>query len=60
MIQARNLKLNKNGTIDLEFNHHIFGWIPFTASKNDCEPHGVEIYQRAINGDYGEIKEASE
>ncbi len=60
MSQARDPKLNKDGTIDIELNHSILGWIPFTASENDCEPHGVEIYRRAMNGDYGEIKEASE
>ena len=28
---------------------------PFTASLNDSEPHGVEIYHRAMNGEFGPI-----
>jgi hypothetical protein len=29
--------------------------IPFTASKNDVEPHGVDLYNRAILGEFGVI-----
>jgi hypothetical protein len=60
MLECKNPKMNKNETIDLELNHPSLGWIPFTASKDDPEPHGREIYRRAMSGDYGEIKEAAE
>lgn len=29
--------------------------LQFTASPNDCEPHGVELYNRAIAGEFGPI-----
>lgn len=29
--------------------------VPFTASPNDCEPHGVELYNRAMAGEFGHI-----
>jgi len=28
----------------------------FTACKNDIEPHGREIFQKAISGEYGKIE----
>jgi hypothetical protein len=31
--------------------------IPFTASPKDPEAHGREIYERAINGEFGPIAE---
>jgi hypothetical protein len=32
-------------------------YMPFTASSNDCEAVGRNIYQRAINGEFGGIEE---
>lgn len=29
--------------------------VPFTASPDDSEPHGVELYNRAMAGEFGEI-----
>ena len=31
--------------------------IPFTASKDDVEPHGIEMFHRAAQGDFGVITE---
>ena len=45
MIEYRNPTYNENGTIDVEINHPDFGWIPFTASADDCEPHGRQIFE---------------
>jgi hypothetical protein len=28
---------------------------PFAASKDDVEPHGVDIFHRAVAGEFGEI-----
>lgn len=44
MIEYRNPAYNENGTIDVEINHPDFGWIPFTASADDVEPHGRQIF----------------
>jgi hypothetical protein len=44
-IEYRNPTRNENGTIDCEINHPDFGWIPFTASPDDPEPHGREIFE---------------
>lgn len=48
-------KYNENGSIDLEYNHPQYGLIPFTASPNDVEELGRDLYQRALNGEFGEI-----
>lgn len=43
-------------TIDLTCNIKGVGNnLVFTASAGDCEEHGYQLYQNAINGDYGEI-----
>jgi hypothetical protein len=34
---------------------HLPREMPFTAAPYDCEPHGREIYQRIIAGEFGEI-----
>lgn len=44
-----------NSTINLEYKHPDYGWIPFTASENDCEEHCRAIHKAAISGEYGEI-----
>lgn len=31
--------------------------LPFTASPNDCEPHGQAIYADIVAGNYGDIAE---
>lgn len=31
------------------------GYYPFTASPNDAEAHGRQIYANAVNGDYGTV-----
>jgi hypothetical protein len=52
---TRNLKYNYHGTIDMEIEHPVYGWIPFTASPNDTEKFGNELYAQAIAGDFGAI-----
>ena len=44
MIQYRNVTRNQNGTLDVEIDHPVFGWVPFTASPDDPEEHGRIIY----------------
>jgi len=53
-MDARNPVYNSLGTIDCEI--FVGGeWLPFTANPNDTEPSGIDIYQRAIAGEFGEI-----
>lgn len=47
-MNIRNPSFNSFGSIDCEINHPIYGWIPFTASMDDIEPNGREIYESAL------------
>jgi hypothetical protein len=47
-MNTRNPVYNYLGTIDCEIEHPDYGWIPFTASPNDVEPHGVEIFNSLV------------
>lgn len=53
----RNLKYATpdRSIIDLELNHPEYGWIPFTASPDDVEQRGRDIYAAAVAGEYGPI-----
>lgn len=54
-MEARNLRYNRLGTVDMEINHSTYGWIPFTASPEDTEERGRTLYAQALNGDFGAI-----
>lgn len=41
--------------INLDWDHPEYGWIPFTASPDDVEQHGRDIYAAALAGEYGPI-----
>jgi hypothetical protein len=43
----KNASYNKFGSIDCEIEHPVFGWIPFTASPNDVEETGREVFAEA-------------
>jgi hypothetical protein len=47
-MQMRNPTFTASGAIDCEIEHPQFGWIPFTASPDDVEPHGREVYIEAL------------
>jgi len=47
-MQIRNPIYTATGNIDCEIEHPQFGWIPFTASKDDPEEHGRLIYAAAL------------
>ncbi|APO76116.1 hypothetical protein AM571_CH03322 [Rhizobium etli 8C-3] len=36
------------GAIDMEIEHPVHGWIPFTALPNDVEEHGRELFAAAV------------
>jgi hypothetical protein len=46
----KNSKFNEFGDIDMEVNHPVHGWIPFTASAKDEEEHGRKLYASAFKG----------
>jgi hypothetical protein len=50
MMQWRNPVYAADGRINVEVNHPTFGWVPFTASPNDVEAHGREIFAAASEG----------
>ncbi|PBB68138.1 hypothetical protein CK228_13595 [Mesorhizobium sp. WSM4312] len=43
----RNATFNAAGTIDCEVDHRVYGWIPFTASPDDTEEYGRDIFAAA-------------
>ncbi len=40
---------------EVEFKKFEGTYLPFTADPNDPEAHGRDIYQRLVNGEWGEI-----
>lgn len=54
-MNAKEPKFTKSGDIDLLVEHPVHGWIPFTASPNDCEEHGRELFTQAKAGEFGEV-----
>lgn len=49
-------KHNRFGGIDVFIVHPTYGEIPFTASPEDVEELGRELYQRALDGEFGGIE----
>lgn len=41
--------------MEVDFDELDEVFVPFTATPDDVEPHGVTLYNNAINGDYGTI-----
>lgn len=56
-MRAKNPKFaNAAGTlVNLILEHPVHGAIPFTASPDDGEAHGRELFARAIAGEFGQI-----
>lgn len=55
-MNARNPQHAPSGVINLEIEHATYGWIPFSASPNDSDKRGRDLYQRAIDGEFGAIE----
>ena len=47
-MEFRNPFFSGPSRIDCEIDHPSFGWIPFTATPDDTEPLGSEIYDAAV------------
>ena len=41
-------QFTEDGAIDCEVLHPDLGWVPFTASKDDPEPHGAALFNTLI------------
>ena len=56
-INARNPSYSnaQNTAIGLEVEHPEYGWIPFTATPNDVEQHGRDLYAEAKAGKFGAV-----
>lgn len=54
-MKAKNPQYNIHGTIELELEHPVYGWIPFTADPNDVEEHGRQLYAEAYAGNFGPV-----
>jgi len=46
-MEYRNANYNIVGSIDCEINHPHYGWVPFTASPDDVELIGLEVFNQA-------------
>lgn len=47
----------QHSIIDIEIDHPEYGWIPFTASPDDVEAYGRQLYAEAAAGQFGPIAE---
>ena len=47
-MKFRNPKFNKENGIECEVKHPNFGWVQFTANKNDPDANGKRIYSEAL------------
>lgn len=56
-MNAKEPRYTNSGSIDLLIDHPEYGWIPFTASPDDCEEYGRELFAQAISGEFGEVAE---
>jgi len=43
--------------MDVDFDDLDEEFVRFTAYKNDCEQHSVDLFNRAVNGEFGVISE---
>jgi len=43
-MQYKNARWARNGGIDCDIEHPVYGWIPFTAVKNDVESFGRSLF----------------
>ena len=55
MIKNPQYSSPDKSTIDVDLNHPEYGWIPFTASPDDSEQIGQDIFHAAQAGEYGPI-----
>jgi hypothetical protein len=44
-METKNYSYTQDGSIDCDINHNIYGWIRYTASQNDPETFGKNLYK---------------
>jgi hypothetical protein len=54
-MNIKNPRYNQRGTVDCEVEHEALGWIPFTASPDDDNEFGRELYASLTSGAHGAI-----
>lgn len=56
-MNARNPKYSRpdNSAIDLEYQHPVYGWIPFTATETDPEKLGRDLFAAAKAGQFSAV-----
>jgi hypothetical protein len=56
ILEAADPVANKDGTINLTVTLEGIGKIPFTASQDDTEAHGLWLHAEALRGTFGAIQ----
>lgn len=54
-MNIRSMRFNSHGSVDCEIEHPVYDWIPFTASPDDTDELGRNLYAEAISGQHGDI-----
>lgn len=49
VLRWKNARFTFEGCIDIDLDHPLWGWIPFTASPTDVEPYGRRIFWSLFN-----------
>lgn len=44
-----------HSAIDIDLLHPVFGWMPFTARRDDVEQYGRDLFELAAAGAFGEV-----
>lgn len=61
VLEAKNPKYaNEEHTLinlEVNFSHLPEDFVEFTAGARDYEPHGRKLYEMAVRGDFGKIKD---
>ncbi|MEE4664236.1 phage tail protein [Pseudomonas alliivorans] len=66
VLSARNPRWSDLGHTSIEISvlfeelKDIYGEVPFAASPKDSEPHGIDLFNRAVAGEFGEVLEPTE
>ncbi len=53
-METKNHVKNPDGSIDCEVKHPTYGWVPFTASPEDVEGFGRDLFTQINNSDLPE------
>lgn len=52
-LKIRNATWNEDGkTFNVEIDHPAFGWIPFTATPDDPEQYGRDIFEAGKRNEF--------